>query len=87
MAIQIELPGTLEERLRAEVDLDAVGRESLLVELYRQGRISHGVLAEALGMSRYQTDDVLKRHHVTEDLLTGNELAEQVTGLRGLLGQ
>ena len=49
-----------------------------MVELYREGRISHGELAEGLGLSRYQADGVLKRHNVTEDLLCSDELAEQV---------
>ena len=53
----------------------------MLVELYRQGRISHGELAEGLGLSRYETDGVLRRH-VTEDLLSGEELDEQLAGLR-----
>lgn len=86
MAITIELPSAIEEKLRMEHgDLAAVGKEALLTELYREGRISHGELAEALGVSRSQVDEVLKRRRVTEDLLTGQELAEQVAGLRRLL--
>jgi len=79
MAISIELPTGIEEKLRAELgDLSAAGKEAMLVELYREGRISHGELAEGLGLSRYQADGVLKRHNVTEDLLCSDELAEQV---------
>jgi len=57
-----------------------------LIELYREGRISHGELADGLGLSRSQADEVLSRRGVTEDLLTSAELAEQVAGLRKLLG-
>ena len=88
MAITIELPITIEEKLRSEVgDLAAGGKEALSIELYREGRISHGELAEGLGLSRNQVDDVLRRRRVTEDLLTTKELDEQVAGLRRLLGQ
>jgi hypothetical protein len=49
MAIHIELPELIEERLRAEVpDLGAAAKEAMLVEMYRQGRISHGGVARTL---------------------------------------
>jgi hypothetical protein len=82
MAITIELPPAIEEKLRLEDgDPAAVGKEAMLTELYREGRISHGELAEALGLARTQVDEVLSRRRVTEDLLTSQELAEQVAGL------
>lgn len=88
MAITIELPPAIEEKLRSEVgDLAAAGKEAMLIELYRQGKVSHGDLAEGLGLSRNQLDDVLRRRKVSEDLLTSDELEEQVAGLRRLLGR
>jgi hypothetical protein len=87
MAIKIELPSDIEDKLRADFgDLAVAGKEAMLVELYRQGKISHGELAESLGVSRYETDGVLRRHNVTEDLLASNELDEQLAGLRKLVG-
>lgn len=87
MAITIDLPGAIEEKLRSEEgDVAALGKEAILIELYREGRISHGELADGLGLSRNQVDAVLRRRTVTEDLLTDKELAEQVAGLRSLLG-
>jgi len=44
--------------------------EAALVELYRQGATSHHQLGISLGMTRFETDDLLKRHHVTEDFIT-----------------
>jgi hypothetical protein len=44
-------------------------------------------MAEWLGLSRYETDGVLRRHNVVEDLLTSDELAEQVAGLAKLTGR
>ena len=50
-------------------------------------RVANGKLAEGLGISRYETDAVLKRHNVTEDLLTREEFDDQVSGLRKSLGR
>lgn len=87
MPISIELPPAIEDKLRSALgDLDSAAREAMLIELYRQGKISHGELAGGLGLSRYETDSVLKQHNVTEDLITQNELDAQVSGLRKLLG-
>jgi predicted HTH domain antitoxin len=86
--VSFQLPENVERQLRRELgDLDAAAKEAALVELYRQGQLSHGKLAEGLGISRYETDVVLKRHNVTEDLLSREEFDQQVNGLRALLGQ
>ncbi len=76
MSINMELPHPIEEKLKG--DLAAAGKEAMLVELYRQEKLSHHELAQGLGLSRFETDGVLKRHNVTEDLLTPDELAEQL---------
>ena len=68
--VSFQLPANVEQQLRRELgDLNVVAKEAALVELYRQGQLSHGKLAESLGLSRYETDAVLKRHNVTEDLV------------------
>ncbi len=86
MPITFRLPEAVEQHLREEfADLDQAAKEAALVELYRQGKITHFELAQALGLSRCQADDLLKRHGVTEDLLTREEHATQVAGLRKLL--
>jgi predicted HTH domain antitoxin len=87
MTIHIQLPASLEQAL-ARLGRDPVRelKEAALVELYRQLRISHGELAEGLGLSRSETDALLRRHNVTEDLLTSEELRDQVDRLRKLVG-
>ncbi len=88
MSISFELPGNIEERLRAEFgDLNQAAKEAALVELYRQERLTHHELATALGISRMEADDVLKRHNVTEDGVTSEALDEQVSMLRRLTGR
>lgn len=86
VTVSFQLPDQIEEQLRSEFgDLSAAAKEAALVELYRQGRFSHGQFAEALGISRYEADGVLKRHNVTEDLVTLEEFNEQVANLSRLL--
>ena len=76
MPVQIQLPADVEQRLRAaSPNLEAEGKEAMLVELYRQDKLTHHELGQALGLDRFQTDDLLKRHHVTEDLPTEEEYA------------
>ena len=71
MAVRFELPTDLEDELRGElVDLDAEAKEALLVSLYRQRKLPHFGLSKALGLDRFETEDVLRKHHVTEDLGT-----------------
>jgi predicted HTH domain antitoxin len=88
MAVIVELPADLEQRLRGNTpDLDAQAKETLLVELYRQEKLSHYELSQALGLDRFATDGVLKRHQVAIDLPTPEELEEDLRYLRTLVRQ
>ena len=88
MSITFDLPPAVEQQLRRDVtNLDVLAKEAALVELYRQGTISYHQLGISLGMTRFETDDLLKRHHVTEDLITAEELGEQIATLRRLIGK
>lgn len=83
MAITFDIPPDLEESLTQQFgNLNQAAKEAALVELYRQGRISRPELSRALGFSRYETDGLLKRHNVTEDLLTLEQLDEQLRSQR-----
>jgi hypothetical protein len=74
MALTIHLPADLEQELRREfVDLEQTAKEALLIELYRQDKLSHHELSLALGIDRLETEAVLKTHNVTEDLPTDEE--------------
>lgn len=65
MAVTIQLPPDIEQRLRAEMpDLDDRAREAALVQLYRDRKLSHGQVAKILGISRYELDGILKKHGV-----------------------
>jgi predicted HTH domain antitoxin len=83
MNITFELPQDIERELHKNgADLNREAREAFLVELYRQERITHHQLAQALGLSRYETDGVLKRHKVSPGV-TAEEMRAQAAALRG----
>ncbi len=87
MTISFNIPPSLESAItRAGGDPAAAIKEAALVELYRQGIISHGEFADALGVARTQVDEILARHNVVEDLVTPDEFGEQAERLRKLLG-
>ena len=69
MTISFEIPEEIEEQLRSTgTDPNRTAKESLLVELYRQKQITHYQISQALGLSRYEVDGLLKRHDVPLDL-------------------
>ncbi len=69
MAIRFELPGEIEQQIRTNgVDLDREARELYLLELYRQDRISHAQLREALGVSFHEVERLVKDHDCGHDL-------------------
>jgi hypothetical protein len=86
MSVTFQLPGELEEHLRRDVaDFDAAAKEAMLIEFYRQDKISRYELSQALGLGRIETDGVLKKHNVTEDLPTTEELEEDLRNAMELM--
>ena len=82
MTITFEIPQDIERQIRTNgTDLDREARETYLVELYRQDRITHHQLTEALGLSRLETDGILKRHKVSSSP-TLKELRAEIGSLR-----
>lgn len=88
MTVTFQLPSDLEQSLRHEVqNVDAEAKEALLVELYRQGKLTHTQLSQALGLGRIETEGLRKKHHVIHDLPTTEEISEDLKNLRRLLGE
>lgn len=82
MNISFQIPEDIEQQLSANgVELSGEAREAFLVELYRQDRITHHQLALALGLSRLETEGVLKRHKVSSGI-TVEEMRNQASALR-----
>lgn len=86
MTVSFHIPPVIQEAIaRSGLDPATTFKEAGLVELYRRGQISHGALADALGIARMEADAILRRYDVTDDLLTSDELRDQVDALRGLV--
>lgn len=87
VTVSVELPSDVERKLRADVpDLSGALREAFLLHLFRQGRLTHFDLGQALGLDRFETDTFLKRHEVFEQSMTEAEVEADVQSLRELLG-
>lgn len=87
MAITVEIPRDAEEALRREWgDLEKAARESLLIESYRTGRLSLGLLAQTLGIPVVQADQWLAEHRVPLNY-TQDDLESDRRTLRDLLGK
>jgi Uncharacterised protein family (UPF0175) len=87
MSISFEIPKDLEQQLRTGgADLNDRAREAFLVDLYRDDQITHHQLAEALRLSRLETEDVLKRHQVSSGV-TAEEMRAQAAALREGFGR
>ena len=86
MQVTVEIPDEIVERLRAEgSDLSRRTLEAFALEEYRAGNLSGPDMMDLLGFeSRFDLNDFLKLHNVTEDLLTVEDLQRQREGLRRL---
>lgn len=82
MAVTIDLPRNVEDALRQTLpNLDEQAKEILLVTLYRGGKLTHHEFAAAMGVTRHEADGILKRHQVTEDLMTPEEFEAERAAL------
>lgn len=87
LTVTIELPVELERALRtSKGDLNLAAKEALAVSLFRQGKLAHAELGRALGLDRFETDALLKRHQVTSGGLTLADLEMDRAALEHLLG-
>ena len=84
ITISFELPTEIEQALlgRNSADFGEEAKEGFLVDLYRQDRITHHQLAEALGLSRGEMDGVLKKHKIPMGPATVAELRAEAASLR-----
>ncbi|MFB3890778.1 MAG: UPF0175 family protein [Phycisphaerae bacterium] len=87
LTVKLELPDDLVERLRRNgADLDADVKEAYALELFRQGKLTHGELSRALGLDHIGTDALLKRHKIFEGSATMADLEADRRTLDGAMG-
>jgi Uncharacterised protein family (UPF0175) len=71
MDIGFELPQEIEEQIRTDgADLNRDAKEVYLMEQYRQAKITHRQLEEALSLSFHETEQLLKQRGMGQDLST-----------------
>ena len=81
--VRLDLPPDVEQRLRKETpDLSEAVKEAYILELFRQGKLSHYELSKVLRLDRFETDAYLKRHNVFEGSLTLEDLESDFQTLR-----
>jgi hypothetical protein len=68
MSISFEIPQDIEQQLRTGgTDLDREAREIYLMEQFRQAKITHRQLEDALALSFHETENLLKRRGMGQD--------------------
>jgi predicted HTH domain antitoxin len=69
MNISFEIPQDIEQQLLTEgVDPNREAKELYLMEQYRQAKITHRQLQEALDLSFHETEHLLKQRGLGQDL-------------------
>jgi hypothetical protein len=82
MTVSFDLPSDIENTLRGHgLDPAQALKEAALVELYRRSEIAHHQLADAMGLTRLETEALLKRHDVPLDQ-TVDDLLSELESLR-----
>lgn len=82
MVVRFELPQEIEQSLRRDLgDLDQAAKEAALVELYRQEKLTHHQLVQALGLSQTDTDALLKQHEVYYNISL-NDIRREAESIR-----
>lgn len=85
--LTVNLPPEAEKRLRAESpDLPAAVREAFVLDLFRRGILDRKSLSETLGLDRFETFALLKRHQIFEGTLTHEDVAADVKSIDELIG-
>ena len=69
MTISFELSQEVDQQIRSGGgDLNRDAKEVYLMEQYRQAKLSHRQLQEALGLSFQETEELLKRRGLGQDM-------------------
>ena len=85
MTVSFQIPHELEKGLRDDFpNLEGEAKEAFLVSLYRQGKLSRQSLSQALNLDRFETESVLHKHNVIEDLGTVEDYIDDIKTLQRL---
>jgi predicted HTH domain antitoxin len=81
MEITVHLPDDLATRPNSGRE----ALEALVVEGYRSGKLSHFQASQLLGLSRFELDAFLKRHHIEDHAYGIEDLQQDRAAIRELL--
>lgn len=89
LRVRVDLPSNVEHQLRGEGEgeaLSTVAREAVALALFQRALLSHAELGEVLGLDRFETDALLKRHQVWDHSLGHDEVDADLRSIDELLG-
>lgn len=86
-SLTVELPQELVELLGSPEAAAAKARETLVIALLREGRLSHGQAAEVLGLSRWDLHDLTAAQGVPSGPKTAEEMRSEIEQARRLLAR
>lgn len=85
--IRIDLPIELEARLQQEFgDVNQAAKEALLLQAFREGKLTHYELCLGLGLDRYATNALLKQRGIFEGSMTQEDIEADLATLDRVLG-
>lgn len=82
VTVTVELPDDLADVLGSPESLAAQAKQSLVLELLHQGRISQGKAANLLGISRWEMLELIAQHRIVSGPLTAEEAERDVAAAR-----
>ena len=86
-SVSFEMPSDIVQQLQRDgANLAAEAKEALAVKLFRDRKINHYQLSQVLGLDRFETDAVLKRHEVSVRALSFDDLEIERRTLERVLG-
>jgi predicted HTH domain antitoxin len=80
--ITLELPEELFDLLGSPEEAAAKARESLVLDLLREARLSQGQAARLLGITRWDLLEVMGRHQIPSGPASADELLQDVEAAR-----
>ena len=86
MDVNFEIPQDVAARLRsAGSDLNRLAKESLLVDSFRRGLVTHAAARPGAGLDRFEADELLQRHRIYDQGLTMEDLESDRRNLEQVL--
>jgi predicted HTH domain antitoxin len=82
--LTIELPDELLALLGSPEEAAVKARESLVLELLRDARISQGKAAQLLGVTRWDILDLMAQHRIPSGPETAEEMRREIKDARRL---